>query len=323
MGGSRKVLFLGLSYYTYTDRIIEALRRKGFEVTYRPAEDRGFWSKTLRKFLPSIYRGRLERYHEQVARAESETRYDYVFFLQIHRYRIEMVERLRRDHPQAKFVLYNWDSLATHDYRPYLGLLDSVFTFDPEDARKIGAHYLPLFALPEYFDAPARGAHRHDIYFVGAIGTVERFTALQRLDRYCRQHGIRFARHLHCSPAIMLMLLRRGLRLPGMSLRSLSTGQIVALMNASTAVFDFPNHRQVGYTMRLIENMCAGKKIVTSNGRVRTEEFYSKQQFFVTEDLNFDGLKEFIAAGVQSGAAAEPQHRGFSLDNWVERIFGG
>lgn len=317
------MLFIGLSYFSYTGRIVDCLRRRGYRVDYYPAETRTFWSKTARKFLPPLYRSGLARYHAAILAEAQAVPYDYVFFLQIHNLTVDYVESLRRSQPRAKFVLYNWDSLATHDYRPYLSLLDSVFTFDRDDARTVGARYLPLFALPEYFKTPEPRSPAYDIYFVGAVVTRERFAAVRKLDDYCREQGIRFAKHLHCSPAVLLMLLRNGLYMRGLTLRSLSTGQIVDLMNDSTAVFDFPNHQQSGFTMRLIENMCAGKKIVTSNARVRGEDFYSEDEFFVAENLDFAGLKDFLSRARQ---CPEDPHRTacrteFALERWLDRIF--
>ena len=324
---NKRILFIGLSYYAYTGRIVGSLREKGFEVRYYPMENRGFWSKTIRRFLPSLYRPRLRHYHARIVEDEGRADYDYVFFLQIHTMAVDQVEKLRRKLPHAKFLLYNWDSVATHDYRPYLRFLDAAFTFDRSDAEMLGIQYLPLFALPEYFvsaDRDRAGAPRHDIYFVGAIVTLERFAAIRRLDGYCRAHGLRFAKHLHCSPVTMAMLLRRGLYLRGMTLRSLSTRRIVEIMNRATAVFDFPNHRQSGYTMRLIENMCAGKRIVTSNPAVRRESFYTEQQFFVAESLDFEGLKEFLERGVPGTVDLNSgQHAEFALDRWLDRIFEG
>lgn len=319
------VLFIGLSYYSYTDRIAAALRARGFAVKYYPAEKRSFWWKAARKLLPSIYRSLLGKYHARIVSAERGSRYDYVFFLQIHNLALDRVESLRQAHPSAKFILYNWDSLLTHDYRPYLGLLDSVFTFDRNDAAALGARYLPLFALPEYFAARARAVPSHDIYFVGAIGTLERFAAVQKLDDYCREQEIRFAKHLHCSPAILLKLLRNGLFIKGVTLRALSTQEIIQLMNDSIAVFDFPNHVQNGFTMRFMENMCAGKKIVTSNVAVRAEQFYAEDRFFVADNLDFTGLKSFLTSKVRGstdGRSTVP-HPEFSLDRWLDCIFEG
>ena len=320
---TRRILFVGLSFHSYTSRIIESLRNRGFAVTYYPSEKRSFWSKSLKKFLPSVYRARLRRYHERILAAAEQSRYEFVFFLQIHYLSLEHVERLRMSQPKAKFLLYNWDSLATHDYRPYLKFLDSVFTFDRTDAENVPARYLPLFALPEYFQKSGPPAPSYDIYFVGVIGTLERFAAVRKLDDYCKEHKIRFARHLQCSPAVFLKLLRNGLFVEGLSLRSLSTGEVIRLMNDSSAVFDFPNYPQSGFTIRLIENMCAGKKVVTSNALVRNETFHSTEQFFVVNNLDFSGLQDFLRRDHEgaTGQRAIACHEEFSLAHWLDTIF--
>ena len=321
----KRILFIGLPYYSYTDSIVESLGKKEFAVDYYPSETRTFWSKTIRKLFPWTYRSMLWKYHARIVSKARNSRYDYVFFLQIHTLAQEHVERLRSSQPTAKFILYNWDSLSTHDYRPYLRYLDSVFTFDRDDAATVSGRYLPLFALPGYFEASHSDTPSNDIYFVGSIGTLERFAAVRNFADYCRAENIRFAKHLHCSPAIFLMLLRRGLYMRGMTLRALSTDEIVRLMNTSVAVFDFPNRPQSGYTMRLIENMCAGKKIVTSNATVRGETFYSEDQFFVVENLDFSGLKAFLKTETQgstTGAPREARYSEFTLDRWLDSIFG-
>jgi hypothetical protein len=320
----KRILFVGLPYYSYTDSIVASLEEKGFTVEYYPTETRTFWSKTIRRFLPRTYGLMLRKYHASIVSKARNSRYDYVFFLQIHTLAKEHVERMRSSQPTAKFILYNWDSLSTHDYRPYLRYLDSIFTFDRDDAAMLGAHYLPLFALPGYFEASHSDTTLNDIYFVGSIGTLDRFAAVRRFADYCRAEGLRFAKHLHCSPAIFLMLLRKGLYAQGMTLRALSTDAIVRLMNQSAAVFDFPNRPQSGYTMRLIENMCAGKKIVTSNAAVRGEKFYSKDQFFVVENLNFSGLKAFLETETEVSTTEVPRsarYSEFTLDRWLDSIF--
>ena len=80
-----------------------------------------------------------------------------------------------------------------------------------------------------------------------------------------------------------------------------------------------------GTTKRLIENMCAGKKIVTSNATVRGEKFYSEDQFLVVEDLDFSGVKAFLKTetpGLMGGPPRGGRYSEFTLDRWLDSIFG-
>ena len=314
-----RVLFVGIDYYAYSRRIRDTFRALGHECDYWPIEDAGFVSKSFKKLAPAAYRRRLDAYHRRIVEASAGKGYDIVFFLQVHHVAPERLKRLRTLHPRARFVLYNWDSLTTHDYRPWLGFFDRAFTFDPEDAKALGIFYLPLFAIRPFFEIDRDRAKDFDLYFVGAIGTMNRFDALARLHAYCEAEGLRLRLHLKCSPVIRFQLLRTGRRLPGITLRSLSFEEIIDLMERSEGVFDFANHRQSGYTMRFIENMCADKKIVTENARVLDEDFYRPDRFLVTDGADFSGMPDFLRTPVASALETER----FSLESWSRTILEG
>jgi hypothetical protein len=314
-----RVLFIGIDYYDYGRQIRDTLRALGHDCVYRPIEKVGFVSKTFKKLAPAAARRRLDAYHRRIIEASASETYDTIFFLQVHHMSRENMERLRALHPQARTVLYNWDSLTTHDYRPWLPYFDRAFTFDPVDAKALGIGLLPLFAIRPFFEIDRDRAKDFDLYFVGAIGTMHRFDALARLHAFCEAEGLRLKLHLKCSPVIRFQLLRTGRRLPGVTSRSLGFEEIVDLMERSQAVFDFANHRQSGYTMRFIENMCAGKKIVTENARVLEEDFYRPDRFLITDGSDFSRLKEFLRSPIRSELDTER----FSIENWARTVLEG
>jgi hypothetical protein len=313
-----RILFIGIRYYSYTDRIIEEMRAQGHLVDYHAIERVDPLSKTFKRYGPAGYARSLSAYHRRLIEAAGATRYDFVLLLQAHHFTRANLQALRQSQPQARFLLYNWDSLTTHDYSPHLDLFEASATFDPDDAARLGIHYLPLFALPEYFDvARSTDAAVYDLYFVGSVHSMARYEAVRRLSEYCRANRLRLKLYLHCSPPRFLGLLGRGKLMKGMTLRSVGTEAIVAMMQASRAVFDFSNHRQSGYTMRLVENMCAGKKVVTANQHIAGEPFFSEDRFLVLgSDLDFSGLKAFIDRPL----ANERDFSSFSLASWTSRL---
>ena len=313
------ILFIGIEYFAYTQRIVEEMRSQGHRVSFHVMEPVDFWSKAAKRYLPSKFEKQLDRHHRAIVEAERTNSYDIVLFLQVHRMAPEIVATLRQDHHGARFVLYNWDSLNTHNYVPWLTYFDRALTFDADDSINNGMDYLPLFALPEYFAARHDQPKRFDLYFVGATATPARVRAIAALRRFAEATGLRFGTHLQCSLSSMITLARRGLWLRGMTPRSIGHREIIALMEQSRGVFDFANHRQAGYTMRFIENLCAGMKIVTANARIYGEPFYSPERFLVIDgDLNFDRIPEFLATEL----ADQPDFEQFSLASWVRRLLG-
>ena len=311
-----RILFLGIDFYGYSSRISEAFERLGHSVDFRPMEDRGFAAKSAKKLAPRMYRKRLDAYHQRLVEESAGQAYDFVLFIQVHEWRHDAIERLRALHRDAQFVLYNWDSLTTHDFRPWMRHFDHVATFDPDDAAALGIAYLPLFAIPRFFEIDQTRPRRHDIYFVGAVGTMHRFDALARLHAFCEQAGLSRKFHLVCSPAVRARLVKEGKSLPGITGRPIDFEGIVDMLEVSRATFDFANHRQSGYTMRLIENMCAGRKIVTENPRILDEPFYRDDRFLLVDGHDFSALPDFLAKPVTSDLDVAA----FGVDNWARRL---
>ncbi|MEM6474697.1 MAG: hypothetical protein AAF687_00875 [Pseudomonadota bacterium] len=311
-----RILFIGIDYFAYAKEICAALERQGHEVDFHPIEDAGFASKTAKKFAGRAYAKRLAAYHDDLIEQSAEHRYDLVLFIQVHHMAHSALERLRALHPDARFVLYNWDSLTTHDYRPWLKHFDYTATFDPTDADALEIGYLPLFATPRFFEIDHKRPTQQDLYFVGAIGTLHRFEALERLHAFCDENGLSAKFHLKCSPVMKLTLLKARKSLPGVTGKSLSFDGIVDMLEASRGTFDFANHKQSGYTMRLIENMCAGRKIITENKRILDEPFYREDRFLLVDGYDFSEVPEFLARPITSELDVEE----FGIDNWARQL---
>ncbi|WP_010408857.1 hypothetical protein [Citromicrobium sp. JLT1363] len=311
-----RILFIGIDFYAYVREIRAAFERIGYDSDFHPIESTDFWSKTAKKFAPGPYQKRLDAYHARLIEQSAATRYDMVLFIQVHHMSHANMARLREVQPQARFVLYNWDSLTTHDYRPYAPFFDSIFTFDPDDARTADVTYLPLFAIPPFYKVDRSRPKDLDLYFVGAIGSLARFEALEKLHAFCEKEGLRTHFHLKCSPAVKLMLKRKGKSLPGITGESMPFEGIIDLIERSRGTFDFANHAQSGYTMRLIENMAAGVKVVTEKTRIETEDFYRDDRFLTIRDHDLSAVPEFLAKPITSQLDVEQ----FSVDNWVRQL---
>lgn len=288
------ILMIALPYHRYTGQIAEELRGMGHVVNLHDIQPRDAFTKGLRNISPKLWQARLDRHHRAILEAEGGRDYDLVLFIQVHQMRREMLEAFREEFSAARFHLYNWDSIDNHDYRPYIELFDSVLTFDPDDAAQERIEYLPLFCLREFQNLRKGDESLDSIYFVGNLVKISRYTAFRTFMEYCEAQGIRLRSHLASTPPVMLKLLRSGQWPRGLSGKAIDHDDFIEMMEKSSATFDFANHHQSGYTMRIIENLCAGKKIVTNNDRVTSESFYSPDRFHVYQDLDFDGVKSFL-----------------------------
>lgn len=312
-----RILFIAFDYYAYTDRIAAEMRAQGHEVVRFAIEPGGAVNKALRRYARDRHQRSLDAHHARILDTVRGQVFDRVVFLQAHQYSLANLQALRDAQPGARFTLYNWDSIKTHDYRPQLPLFDKAATFDPNDAQALGIDYLPLFALPEYYDVAAtRGAPEYDIYFVGSVHSLARFEAVKKLHAHCKAEGLRLKLYLHCSPPRMFQLLRRGEWLPGMTLRSIGTEGILGMMRASAGVFDFSSHQQSGLTMRVFENLAAGMKIIATNPQIAREPFYSPDRILLLDQLDFAPVQRFLAEPLHDKRTFEE----YSLANWLRHL---
>ncbi len=311
------ILLVGLDYHDYTRSIAAELIKQGHVVHFHSIQPGKPLLKVLRRFAPLFYQPALDRYHADLIASEASTYFDIVIFIQVHQFSHENMTRLKASQPQARFILYNWDAVTTHDYTPYLGYFDSVHTFDPDDARRLGIGYLPLFCIRSFLGLPDRFQSPCSVYFVGNIVNPERYRAVQEFRQYCRGQGIFFQYFLSTTVYGLTQILKTGVIPWDVSLRSISKKRFIAMIEESAAVFDFANHKQAGYTMRTIENLCARKKLITNNPLIAREPVISSDRAFVFCGLDFSGVKGFLEIPLENKEEDFPE---FHVQRFVQRL---
>jgi hypothetical protein len=315
----KNVLFIGLNYHEYTRAIVDEIRRLGHDVTYHDIQPGHFDLKVYRKFFPDTYPQKLDQYHQGILAAESGKNYDLVLFLQTHQVQPATMQRIRNAFAGAEFVLYNWDAVTNHDYRPYMRFFDRIYTFDPEDASALGIKYLPLFCIRNFLGLQRR-CKSQSTYFVGNVVNPRRYAAVQAFKQYCADEDIDFQYFLSSSTHGYTQIIKNGHWPRDVSLRSIPAARFRDMIETSNAVFDFANHQQAGYTMRVIENLCAGKKLITNNPRIVHESFYSEDRIHVFGGHDFSGVKAFLERPLQRPQETFPA---FHVDAFARKLMDG
>ena len=291
-----RILFFALRYHGYTDALVAEMEVLGFQVTLVDLQPRSPLFQALRTLMPRVYHRMRAADLDRAIVAARGRDYTQVVFLQAHQMRPDQLARLRADHPGKRFALYNRDSLSTHDFRPQAGFFDAVFTFDPVDARAHGFTYLPLFAT-RFMQSLARDRARPaSACMVGNLVNPRRYLAIAAFRAGAVQQGLEFRDWIKVTPVVIWRLLRRGIFPRRVHLVDIPQGKLREMVETSAAVFDFANHKQSGQTMRVIENLVAGKKIITNNAAIREESFYATDRIHVFDGLDFGDLRAFLAS---------------------------
>jgi|GEM_PF-211570 len=314
----RRILIVGRDYYFYTREIVSELTAGyGASVNFHPIEPPGFLYRLLQKIGVGSSRW-LGRYHRKLIRRAQRAPPEIVLFVQVHQIG-HLVKEYREAFSSARFVLYYWDSLKTHDYRGYLRYFDAVFSFDDGDCKEVaGLEYLPLFYCERFRSLRQQGNPAYDISFVGVAVSVSRYERLVELRKWARTRGVSFFDYVVVSPFLYAKMLLRGRRLRDVHFKSLNEEALLRIYGNSRSVLDLPNNVQSGYTMRTFESLGSHRKLITANQNIVNEDFYTPESVFVIDAQREFPDRSFIYSRAEFSSALER----YSLRNWILVLLG-
>lgn len=314
-----RVLFIAFDYHEYARAIRDEIIYMGSECEFHSIQPDFFYLKIARRVSGFLYQQLLNAYHKKIIMSYPQNYFDQILFLQVHQFSQENLALLKARQSMARFSLYNWDAVTTHDYRPYIQYFDAIFTFDSVDAIELGINYLPLFCIRRFQNILKSKKLPLSVYFIGNIVNPRRYDAVKAFSEYCRVEGISLNYFLSTTIHGWCTMLRAGIYPRGVSFNSISDAEFISMMEQSSAVFDFANHRQSGFTMRTMENLCAGKKIITNNSHVRDAEFYSEDRFLIFDDLDFSTVVDFLKRPIEQ---PDENFAEYYVQNFTKRLLG-
>ena len=311
----KKILFIGLDYYHYPKTIKIELEKLDFQVHYYPIEPRTLFYKTTRYIFKRLYRKFLDNYHSEIITKTHAEKYDFVFFITTHFFSLENLKKLKETHSKSKFIAYHWDSIRQHNFLNTVKFFDRVLSFDRQDCIEHGFDYLPLFASGIYKNLKTK-KQDIDIYTVSSVVRPRRYLLIDQFRKFCTKNNFSFYFHLKVTPVTYFRILSKGIIPKGVTFKSIDQVVMKDIASRSKAVLDVTNHIQSGLTMRVIENVSIGKKIITTNQNVKHEIFFNEDQIYILGKNNIAGIKNFLGKNCKT-----KEYPDLLIENWLKVIF--
>ena len=169
---NKSILFFSAQAFGYQNEIRAEMERMGARVDYfdeRPANS--FAIKAAIRINRNLLARYIDRYHARIIERTKNRKYDYVFFIKGESISVENLEKIKELHPEAKLIIYHWDSIANNrNALRILPVFDRAFSFDKPDCEKLGIRFLPLFYLRDYEEIGRQEPdYRYDLLFVGTV----------------------------------------------------------------------------------------------------------------------------------------------------------
>tara|TARA_B110001450_G_scaffold256699_1_gene288215 strand:- start:1891 stop:2874 length:984 start_codon:yes stop_codon:yes gene_type:complete len=316
----KNILYIGLNYFSYPEKITEQLKSFGAKVDFFPIYENGNKIKIIRRLSSKLEKIQTKKYFSKLLINNKD--YDYVFFITVHWVPLEIMEEIKNKFSNSKFILYNWDSVITHDVIPYVKYFHKVFSFDPIDCEKYNFNYLPLFFSKDYENIRQHDLRKNKLTFIGRFNNIRRYHFVKKVDKICQNINLDFFHYLFIHPTTFIKIClenKKLLNLKYFKFNSLSSKEISKIFKESTCIIDLPNNFQSGLTMRVIESLGSHKKLITTNHNIKNEEFYNPK---IINILNPSDMKidlDFINSRASSKDFEKIEN--YSLKNWIINIF--
>lgn len=331
------LILISSTFFGYHDRIRIALERRGYNVIFvnENINDHFLVKIFIRFLLRYVKLIFFPYYWWRITRLKWDLRKTEVLVIKGETLPEKFLIWLKAK-GVPKIVFYNWDSVSNNPGSDrFIGLADFFFTFDSNDAAAYGVSYLQLFhevepdskkRLPLAKSGSQLSLDRApSIVFIGSSHSHRR-EVLSRLCDKLRGRDIDVfiyivAKSVLFYAAEFLLYAFRGdcvLALKALHSTPMKYASYKVKIANADAIIDIARPNQTGLTMRSIEVLAAGSKLITDNSHICYENFYDPDYIFILKEncmeLDAENLHEFL---IRKPARQAPDMKSLHVDRWL------
>ena len=321
----KRVILISPRFFGYDLVIQRSLIDSGAEVERlvdRPFENA--FSKAVTKLFTRLIGKVLEQYYFSKIDKLSMCA-DYILVINGQTLSRSVLLYLKEKNPNAKFILYMWDSIEN---RPGIihnfDLFDEKFSFDKKSAKRFGLKFRPLFyengEKSEVVECDGGG------YVMSFIGTAhsDRYAIIKSLSQKYSGQVFFWYMYLQAPWVFWWYKLSNpayvGARKNEFHYHPLTSQEMKTVLSQSDVIVDIENSMQVGLTIRTFDIMKAGKKMITTNQDVLNYDFYLFGNVHVIDRLDPSVPEEFMSR-MFTPYSSEILYF-YSIDGWIEDVLG-
>lgn len=319
----KRLLLLCAKFFNYDTLVANKLRELGANVDlYDARAELSTPEKAILKFYKGFFYYKLKKYHKSIIEKNKEKEYDIVY---TNSYLPEETLMLYKEtFPGAKFLFYLDDSVANmKNADKTFSYYDRVMTFDRSDSIKYNIDLIPLFYEDSYKKHTGNG-YEYDICFIGTIHS-DRLKVIEAVEKECKAKGLSFFHYCYLQSRVMYLvywLTKSEFRRKAPSYfcyHQIPSSVVADILLKSRAVLDIQHPRQTGLTMRTIETLGAGKKIITTNNEILHYEIFRESNVCIIDRNRPVINKTFINTSYDK--LPSEILRKYSIGGWIEQVF--
>lgn len=323
-----KILLIAPKFFDYEFDIKNELEKRGAIVSYiqENIDSSNFRYKFINKLPKPVQKHIRDKYFRDQIDNLCEKQFDVIFGIRMELFDDTILDYIRHKFPESYYICYFWDSVKNmRNAENIAKWFDCVYTFDLEDAKNHDDwKFRPLFFNNNYKNCTNTIQKQIDILYVASLSP-ERAEYQIKLQKFCDDRRMKLYTYFYMKWYVFAFnRLKQPIyrKIPKNLVhgRGLSAKEMKGLFEKSKIVFDCSSISQSGLTMRTIECFGARKKMVTTNNTVTQYDIYDKNNIYVIENGNIDGIEDFLY-NKEYRCPDNSLYNYYSISEWINTIF--
>ena len=317
---NKKILFIGPIFHDYHLLIKDKLKAMGVKVVFHPERNYGIIFKLINNFFNKRLKNHQKAHYKKITEQIRTQKFDYLFVIRGYMLSEDFLEKFKEINPDAKLIMYQWDSNKTNPYDHLLDYFDLAYSFDFEDCERFTkVNYLPLFYSDDIGKLiKDKNNLKYDFFFMGWYFS-ERYNAVMRFKEFSTKKGLKLKAFLYMPISSYIKERFNGTKLDMsvISLKHMKRNEYLDTLNKTNVMVDASSPNQTGLAMRIIEALGSGTKILTNNHRIKDDVLIYDESYISF----FDANNPFIEPAFLQSKATHKIKNLLSLEDWLKSIF--
>lgn len=322
----KNILFITPEFFGIEKCLIRAMEEFGANVYwFNERSVNSSIARAINSILPCVFNRHSNDYFKRIV-DELNVNIDIILIVKGDMVSKVSIDYMRKKWKNAPLILYLWDPVINiKGIESKLQFYDKVISFEPKDCQKYGFEFRALFSDIEYDNTSEKNDdYVYDIAFYGTM-YADRFAIIHDLDRYCLDNKRKFYRFCYLRGKFMkffYFLTNKGFRKLGskaISYTPKSSSEIAEIISSSKSILDINDPLQEGLTLRTLETLSMGKKMITTNSDIKNYDFYNPNNICVISRTSIDIPRSFFEdeyENIDSGILEK-----YTAKGWVRDVF--
>ncbi len=322
----KKILFFAPAFFGYENKIVKKMEDMGASVDmYDVRSVTSAKERALLKVFPKIFSLKSLSYYKKIIEANKGKDYDYILVVKCDMTPESILQRFRKEYPNAKLCLYLWDSI---DNIP--GILDkfkyfdTLHSFDMEDCKKhLELKFRPLFYADQFCKELSAQEYKYDVSFSGTIHS-DRYAVINDVRKIAIEKGLSSYWFCYLQSKFIYYFYKAtkkefsDTKITDFNFEKKDSKEIASIVDQSKIVLDIQHPKQTGLTMRTIEMLGMNKKLITTNASIKNYDFYNPNNIIIVDRKNVHIDDAFLHTEYKP--LSEKLYKKYSLESWVLEV---